>query len=266
VIRLVACDLDGTLVVRDNRLSDRSAAAVARAQAAGIHVVAATGRPWQWTLDLAQRHQLLPTAVCSNGACLADVVTGDVAITGLPDGAAHALLERARATVPGIRFAIDAREGLAYEPGFLDSEPMLGESVVPTVAELLSTEVVKVIARVPGTNGVDLAEMLDDRVLDGVAVPFHAGGEWVELLAAGVSKASGLATVCAALGIDAGEVVAVGDGINDVPMLEWAGTGVAVEGSPEPVLAAADRVVPGGESEGVAALLEELAGLSDQAS
>lgn len=260
--RLVACDLDDTLVRRDGTLSARNATAVRAAQDAGIVVIVATGRPWQWTLDLARRHELRPTAVCSNGACLADVATGALEITGLAADAAATILDRARAVVPSITFAVDAHERLAHEPGFLDQLPddieLLGDTMVEDLAPLLAGGVVKLIARAPGVPGGELAATLDAEVLDGVAVPHAGTGEWVELLANGVSKASGIAVVCDRLGIEVAEVVAVGDGWNDVAMLEWAGLGVAVGNASGLALDAADRVVAAAVDDGVAELLEEL--------
>jgi hydroxymethylpyrimidine pyrophosphatase-like HAD family hydrolase len=84
-------------------------------------------------------------------------------------------------------------------------------------------------------------------------------GEWVELLPDGVSKASGLAMVCERLGIHAAEVVAVGDNWNDLPMLAWAGVGVAMANSSAEMLEIADRVVASADDDGVADLLDELA-------
>lgn len=265
--RLVACDLDGTLIQRDNTLSRRNAAAVRAAQDAGIVVIVATGRPWQWTLDLARRHDLRPTAVCSNGACLADVATGELEITGLAAEAAAAVLERARVVVPSIVFAVDAHDRIAHEPGWLDGgfeavdieeNDVIGIDVVDDVAPLLAAGVVKLIARAPGVPGSELAATLDAEVLDGVAVPHAGTGEWVELLANGVSKASGVAIVCERLGVDPTEVVAVGDGWNDVAMLEWAGLGVAVGNASGLALDAADRTVAAAAADGVAELLDEL--------
>ena len=255
--RLVACDLDGTLIARDNRLSDRVSAAVEGALAAGIFVVAVTGRPWQWTLDIARRHHLLPAAVCSNGAVLVDVVTGAVEMTGLADGLVAGLVDRVRDVAPDVRFAVDGVDSLVQEKGFLD-EPFPGapDIEVPDLTPHLQRDVVKIISRVPGMRADTLAALLDHEVLGGVAVPAHGAGEWVELLPAGVSKASGLAVLCERLGVDHHEVVAVGDGWNDLPMLEWAGTAVVMADAPDEVLAVADRVVPSSQDDGVAVLLE----------
>lgn len=79
-----------------------------------------------------------------------------------------------------------------------------------------------------------------------------------ELYLAGLTKADGMALAAAELGIDRADMVAVGDGFNDLEMLAYAGLGVAVEGSPAPVLSAADRTAPGPGRSGVAVLFREL--------
>jgi hydroxymethylpyrimidine pyrophosphatase-like HAD family hydrolase len=169
-------------------------------------------------------------------------------------------MERVRARVPGVSFAVDGVGVMGHEPEFYDSTYLVddGSVHIGDLAPLLDRDVVKLIARVEGLPALDLAAQLDEEVLDGVAVPYHGAGEWVELLPVGVSKASGLAMLCSQLGVAPDEVVAVGDGWNDIPMLSWAGVGVAMSGAAEAVLEAADRVVPSALEDGVAVLLDEL--------
>lgn len=259
--KLVACDLDGTLIARDNRLSDRVEEAVAAALDAGVWVVAVTGRPWQWTVDLARQHRLLPVAVVSNGAALVEVESGEVTSNGLADGVVLGLMERIRAKVPRVAFAVDKLDVLAHEPGFHDPTYLVeDEGPTPDLREVVASGVIKLICRVEGLPAVELAAQIDHEVTDGVAVAYHGAGEWVELLPEGITKASGLALVCERLGVDRSEVVAVGDAWNDIPMLEWAGTGVAMGDAFEQVRAVADHVVPPAGEDGVAVLIEELLG------
>jgi len=88
----------------------------------------------------------------------------------------------------------------------------------------------------------------------------QSGGDAVEVTAAGVNKAAGLAEVAAEHGIDAADVIAFGDYPNDVPMLAWAGPGVAVANAHAEVLAIADEVTASNDEDGVAIVLEQLAG------
>lgn len=257
--QLVACDLDGTLLGADGRVSRPVRKAVERALDAGIWVLAVTGRPWQWTIDIARAHRLLPVAVVSNGAAILEVESGEVRPTGLADGAVVGLMERIRARVPGVSFAVDGVQTMGHEPTFFDSTYFGGRDVhVGDLTELVASDVIKLICRVDGMPAIDLAAMLDADVTDGVAVPYHGAGEWVELLPDGVSKASGLAAVCERLGVGRDDVVAVGDSWNDIPMIEWAGCGVAMGHAAPHVVAVADRVVPGVDDDGVAVLLDDL--------
>ena len=255
--RLVACDLDGTLLARDNVLSPRVAGAVSRVIDAGITVVAVSGRPWQWVLELAREHRMVPYSVVSNGAAIVEVESGVVEHNGLADGAVLGLMERIRAAVPGVSFAVDLVDRLAYEEGFHDPTyrgPEAPSDLVPLVEE----GVVKLIARREGLESADLVAQLDDEVLHGVGVAHGGWGEWVEIVASGVSKASGLAVVAERLGVPAAEVLALGDEWNDVPMFDWAGTAVAMGNAPDHVQAAADRVAPTADDDGAAVVLEGL--------
>lgn len=255
--RLIACDLDGTLIARDNLLSPRVAAAVAATIDAGIPIVAVSGRPWQWVVDLAREHGLVPWSVVSNGAALLEVATGAVEHNGLADGSVVGLMARIRARVPGITFAIDTTEGLYAERTFHDPG-YRGQHSVDDLVPLAERDVVKLVARRDGLPSAELAALLDDEVLEGFALPYAGFGEWVELLASGVSKASGLARVADRLGVDAADVLAVGDEWNDVPMFQWAGTSVAMANGPDHVRSAATRVGPSADDDGVAVLLEGL--------
>ena len=255
--RLVACDLDGTLIARDNELSPRVASAVSAVVEAGITVIAVSGRPWQWVLELAREHRLLPYSVVSNGAAIIEVGSGAVEHNGLADGAVRGLMERIRVAVPGVTFAVDLVDQLAYEDGFHDPTyrgPEAPTDLVPLVEE----GVVKLIARREGMASEELVRHLEHDVLHGVGVAHGGWGEWVEIVASGVSKATGLAVVADRLGVAASEVLAIGDEWNDVPMFDWAGTAVAMGNAPAHVQAAAHHVAPPADADGAAIVLESL--------
>src|SRR5690606_28425495 len=109
-----------------------------------------------------------------------------------------------------------------------------------------------------GMPSHELVAHLDDDVLRGVGVAHGGWGEWVEVVASGVSKATGLSVVAERLGVAPTEVLAIGDEWNDVPMFEWAGASVAMGNAPDHVRAAADDVAPPADDDGAAVVLERL--------
>jgi len=123
------------------------------------------------------------------------------------------------------------------------------------VEHLLSADVVKLLARHEELGSDELLSLAKSAVPEGAELTHSSSDGLLEISAAGVSKASGLATVCAELGVAADDVVAFGDMPNDLPMLAWAGTGVAVANAHPEVLAAADEVTASNDDDGVAAYL-----------
>lgn len=260
-VRLVATDLDGTMLTPEGVVSERTAEAVRAARAAGIHVLPATGRPPQSIWDIADVAGLGPLGVCSNGAVLVEL-SGRVVLEAerVDAGEAAALVALVRSVDPAVRFAVDDVDRFVHEPDFFDMVVDWEEelTVVDDILDGLAGGVVKLIARRPGWLAVDYIGRLRDVVGDRAELT-TSGLDWVDLGVPFVSKASRLDTVCAGLGIDPTEVIAVGDNHNDLAMLAWAGTSMAVANAVPAVLAVADRVLPANGEHGVAVLLEELA-------
>jgi Cof subfamily protein (haloacid dehalogenase superfamily) len=260
-VRLVATDLDGTLLDADGRVTPRTAAAVAAARDAGIHVVPVTGRPPQAMWPVLEGIGLGPYAVCSNGAVTVDMVTGAVIEEQtLPVEIATDLVARIRKAVPGIRFATDNLDRFCYERDFF-SEPNAWDEVVAEVVDITQAfdrGCVKIICRQPGTSALDLIAALEAHVGEEGHVT-SSGLDWVDIGAPGVTKAYALEKVCALLDIHVDDVVAVGDNHNDLSVLGWAGTAMAPSNAVPAVLAMVDRILPAHHDHGVAVLLEELA-------
>jgi hydroxymethylpyrimidine pyrophosphatase-like HAD family hydrolase len=116
---------------------------------------------------------------------------------------------------------------------------------------------VKIVARHAEVPGADLYRTAVAAGIEGVELT-HSGAPYMEMAAAGVSKASALAQLCAIDGIDASEVAAAGDAFNDVAMLAWAGTALAPANARAEVIELADRILPTNDEDGVASYLEEL--------
>ncbi len=268
-IRLVATDLDGTLLDASARILARTRRAISAARRAGIYVVPVTGRPPQAMWPVIAGAALGPLGVCSNGAVLVDVdsqilleverITGEVAA-----GIVTAL----RAAAPGIVLASDNLDAFVYERGFFDG-PVDWTERLEAVDDIVAATIdgcVKIIGRRPGWSAPELIAALQRQLADEAHVT-TSGLDWVDVGLFGVTKAYALERLCDRLEVSVREVVAVGDNHNDLSVLGWAGTAMAPANAIPEVLAMVDRVLPANTGEGVAMLLEELtvgAGASPQ--
>jgi Cof subfamily protein (haloacid dehalogenase superfamily) len=250
-VRLVATDLDGTFLGLGGEVS---------ARAAGIHVVPVTGRPPQALWHLARAGGLGPFGVCSNGAAVVDLEEPAVVETNPIDGdVAGLIVDLARRAAPGLILAIDDLDHFRYEPDFLPDGSDWDEQLTE-VGDIRVHAVdgcVKLIARCPGTGALELMDRLTTELGSHGQVT-TSGLDWVEIGAAGVSKAAALSRVCDRLGISRDEVVAIGDNYNDLSVLGWAGQAMAPANAVDAVLDIVGRVLPANTEDGVAVLLEEL--------
>jgi len=259
-IRLVASDLDGTLLRPDETVSDRTRAALAAARAAGVTVVLVSGRPPRSLGPIAERIGVGGTAICANGAVVWDLDSGTlVDHTPLAADLAARLVHALRQAIPGALFAVELERGFGREAGWSDGRALIPspEALEADALELIAGPVTKLLVRHPTMAFAEVAERARAAVGDDAVVTW-AGLRLVEISAAGVTKASALERLCRHLGIAASEVVAVGDMPNDLAMLDWAGTGVAVANAAREVLDAADEVTAANTEDGVALVLERI--------
>ena len=263
-VRLVATDLDGTFLDPGGQVTERAAAAVAAAQAAGIHVIPVTGRPPQALWEITDSSGLGPLAVCANGAAIVDVANRSVLeVSPMTGELAVSVVEAVRAAAPGIRMAADDLECFSFEAGFFDGPVDWQEKLeqVDNLLEVVAGGCIKLLARTRGTTVHALITHLDE-VLDGSAYVTSSGIDWIDLGAPSASKEAGVRRVCEHLGVEEHAVAAIGDNHNDRSLLAWAPIALAPANAVTEVLAIAHRVLPGNDSHGVAALLEELAALN----
>jgi HAD superfamily hydrolase (TIGR01484 family) len=263
-VKLLATDLDGTLLRSDLTISDRTVRALRSASAGGMLVALVTGRPLRW-LQLVYDQLGAPfPAVCANGALVYDPVADEALhVNPLLPEVLGEVCQRLRAAVPTARFAVEIEDGRAlryeldYPLNWDGDDPMV--QPVASLAELTSVAAVKLLVRA-GRRDPDEFTSLVTGCLGGLAEATHSSSSGlVEISAAGVTKAVGLAWLCERHGVPAEEVVAFGDMPNDLPMLEWAGHAVAVANAHPAVLAAADEVTAGNDEDGVAVYLDRLA-------
>ncbi|HJW63723.1 MAG TPA: Cof-type HAD-IIB family hydrolase [Actinomycetes bacterium] len=258
-IRLVACDLDGTLLRPDETVSDRTRAALASARDAGITVVLVSGRPPRSIGPIAERLGVGGIAICANGAVVWDLDAGTMVDSSpLAADLAARLVHALREAIPGALFAVELEDGFGREAGWSEGAvPVAPGALEADALELICGPVSKLLVRHPTMAFAEVADRARRAVGDDAVVTW-AGLRLVELSAAGVTKAFALERLCRRLGIAADEVVAVGDMPNDLAMLDWAGTAVAVANATPEVLEAADEVTAANTDDGVALLLERI--------
>ena len=262
-VRLVATDLDGTLLRSDGTVSARTRAALAHARERGIDVVATTGRPPRLVAALGEQlGGSVDVAVCANGAMTVALGPGGAVASvlehhPLAPPLARRVVEGLRATLPGILFTFELGLEWAREPGFQETFRPPAAPRLADALELAAEPVTKLLARHPT---LPFAEVLAtaQSVCGGDAVATTAGGPTVEISAAGVTKAWALARLCAGRGVAPTEVLAFGDAPNDLQLLAFAGRAVAVANAKPEVLAAAHEVTAANDEDGVAVVLERV--------
>jgi Cof subfamily protein (haloacid dehalogenase superfamily) len=264
--RVIATDLDRTLLRSDGTTSERTRAALGLAAARGVHVLAVTARPIRWLDRLVPEFGTpLPHVIAVNGAACYDLAERRAYdFRGFEPDVLAELLLRLRAALPDAGVALETSTGMVreprYEPSPFDADATdAGRRVSPVedmAAALDGEPVLKVLVAQRERPSADmLAEAAP--VVGAVAhVTYSTHRGLLEVGPPGVTKASTLAAWCGARGIGAADVVAFGDMPNDLPMLLWAGTSYAVANATPEVLAAATRVTAGNDEDGVAVAVE----------
>ena len=263
--RLIATDLDGTLLCAGGTVSTRTAAALAAADAAGVRVVFVTGRPPRWMQQVSPHVGGHGVAICSNGGAVVDVRRGEL-LESFPLSAEDALgvITVLRSELPGTAFAFEYPGGFAREPGY--EVRMWGSDEshpVGPAEELLGAGgavqgLFKVLVKHPDLDPDKLLTRARAAAGHLAEITRSSPIPLLEVSAPGVTKASTLARWCAEHGIDRSEVVAFGDMPNDLEMLAWAGTAYAVANAHPEVLAAVALHTLSNELDGVAAVVERL--------
>ncbi len=264
--KVVALDIDGTLLKwvegagsTYEQIEPRVHDAVHRALDAGAHVVLASGRsPHGMTsiadlLDLRGQGDERVWVVASNGAVVFRYPPVEVVHEETFDAgpAVRAILARN----PNVLVAVEER-GIGYRLNspFPEGE-LSGDMIITDIDELVGGPVSRVIIRDPEQSAEDFVALAEELGLHGTnyVVGWTA---WLDLSPVGVSKASGLGYVVDELGLTRDDVLAIGDGRNDIEMLRWAGRGVAMGQAIQEVLDAADATTASVYEDGAAVELE----------
>ncbi|GAA3609495.1 HAD family hydrolase [Kineosporia mesophila] len=260
--KLVALDIDGTILDHDQRLTDRVRESVRAVADLGVHVVIATGRSLYETVPVLDRLGLVNGwAVCSNGSVtlrLDPMAPGGYEVSDTVTFDPSSVLTLLREHLPTALYALENGSGeflltAPFPPGELEGP----YTRVATFEELCAENACRVVVRSPEHTSDDFLELTRSIGLNGVnyAVGWSA---WLDLAPNSVSKASALEVIRGRLAVDADATLAVGDGRNDIEMFGWAGKAVAMGNATDDVKPHADVVTGTVEEDGLADVLEKL--------
>ncbi|MDT9681845.1 HAD family hydrolase [Streptomyces sp. TRM76323] len=259
--RLVATDLDGTLLRPDDTVSQRTRDALAAATAAGAAHIVVTGRSVPWTRHILDDLGYEGLAVCGQGAQvyhagehrLLTSVTLDRQLAGLA-------LSKLEAEVGPLALAA-SRDGLDGEvlvgAGYRLQDGPLPYLPLEDPADLWSAPLNKVYIQHPDLDDDALATAAR-QVVGGLVDVVMAGAGIVEILPLGLTKATGLSLAARRLGVKAADTIAFGDMPNDIPMFAWARHGVAMANAHDDLKAVADEVTAANDADGIAVTLERM--------
>ncbi|WP_149179509.1 HAD family hydrolase [Streptomyces sp. TRM49041] len=259
--RLVATDLDGTLLRSDETVSQRTRDALAAVTEAGAAHIVVTGRSVPWTRHILDDLGYEGLAVCGQGAQvyhagehrLLTSVTLDRQLAGLA-------LSKLEAEVGPLSLAA-SRDGLDGDvlvgPGYRVQEGPLPYVPYKDPADLWSAPLNKVYVQHPDLDDDALATVARETVGSLVDVVM-AGPGIVEILPLGLTKATGLSLAARRLGVKAKDTIAFGDMPNDIPMFAWSHHGVAMANAHDSLKAVAHEITASNESDGIAVVLEGL--------
>ena len=260
--KLIATDLDGTLVRNDDTVSAYTHEVLGRVRAAGIRIVGATGRGPRLTSLVRNDIRDADFLVLAQGGWVIDQQLGQVLRSArLPGRDLATALTDLEAEVGPLSVMVEA---LAHDdaPLWGDFDPTWRYPVVVERrprAECVTGDVIKAFARSFEYDVDDLLAVAQRVIPMHVASVTQAGLNYIEICPPEVDKGTGLAVVAEAVGVDPADVLVFGDMPNDLPMFAWAGWGrVAVRNAHPAVLAVADEVTLTNDEDGVAVYLDRL--------
>ena len=264
--RLIASDIDGTLLDRNHRVPRRNRDAVARAVQQGAYFALSTGRPFRWIEPVLEQLTVRPVCVTSNGAVLYDSAEDRVlSARELYPDALEEVVTVAQRVLGTVGFGAERAGGsladspdqlFVVDPHYSENALFEGFGVV-SVAELVAQPVVKLLIRNTDYSAPELYDLIAPHIDPELAHITYSMQEGVlEVAAPNVTKRRGVEWLANQHGIAQEETIAFGDMPNDIEMLTWAGCGVAMENALPAVKAAADAVTVANHQAGVAKVLE----------
>ncbi len=263
--KMVATDVDGTLLDEWERVTPRTRTAVAALIADGVPFVLATGRPPRWIDPVVEGLGFPPLCVCGNGAVIYDSAADRILHTSTLDVESLAwIADLAERVLPGCGLAAERVGRSAHDaatPQFVSSPEYEHAWLNPddtqvSRQEVISAPAIKMLIRLRGTPSAEMQSALESHLAGRADITYSTNNGLIELSAPGITKAAGLSVVAERLGVDPAAILAFGDMPNDVPMLRMAGHGVAMGNAHPEAQAAADEITASNSEDGVALVLE----------
>ena len=255
-LRLIATDLDGTLLNTQGQLSPRNAAALKLAQEAGLVVVLVTGRPVRMVLPLARELGLYGHVICTNGAATHRLPGGESEdARDIAPEVLRSVVPRLRQAIPDLGFALEYGDRVVRERVLRDDP----ESVADILSALTPAgqPVLKLIAK-SASHDTHALNALINALAAGQLEATSSGASFSEVAAWGVNKGYALTRLYRSLGLEAAQCIAFGDAHNDLPMFSCVGTSVAMRNASAEVQQAASQVSASNDEDGVALVIEAL--------
>lgn len=260
--KLIATDLDGTIVPHDGVISERTIGAFTRARDLGIEIFFVTGRPPRWMPEIREAFGF-GNAICGNGAMLYDLMADKVLeewLISVDDQIET--VNRLRESIPKVSFAVESHQYFHREKSYIPRWDVGLDNIgVHLIEDIIKSPALKLLARCSEQN-LSSDQMLEIATtsLEGLVTVTHSNphDSLLEISALGVSKGATLAKMAERLGINSDDCVTFGDNPNDFSMLEWSARSYAMaDGHPDGVNFAKSVAAPCAE-DGVAIAIEAL--------
>ncbi len=268
--KLVASDVDGTLIDSAERVPARLREVITRMTAQGTAMALSTGRPARWIFTVLEQLPVRPVCVCANGAVIYDSANDKILKSHtLAPEVMTSVVAQVSATMAdhgGVSFAVERAGESAFDrvdelflvtPEYSHAWPTLNDHGVVPLEVLISQPATKLLLRSDFLESKEMFDLIRPVIPEVVAhVTFSMSGGLIEVAAPGVTKALGVAYLAKLLGVEQSDVITFGDMPNDIEMLEWAGRGVAMGNARPEVKNVADFVTATNDEAGVADVLE----------
>ena len=255
---LVALDIDGTILTAAGA-TPRVLEGIHGLAATGAQVVIASGRALEGVIPVLGALEFTDGwALCNNGATLVRVSGGECEIVEERTFVPGPILEEIAAAVPGAVFASMPHPDTLLSAPFPNNEIEGTDRRIVSIKELSSTPTPKIVVRAADMDREDFDRILFSLDVSRTHEVFVGWTSWADIEPKGVTKASGLEALRVRLGLPDGGTVAVGDGTNDIAMIEWAAFGVAMGGASDEVRSCADHVTAAVDNDGAAAVMHAI--------